>query len=580
MAKGQSLQNGSTLGAYSIVRLIGKGGMGEVYEARDVSLKRRVALKVINPEFIRDPEIITRFEIEGQTLAKGHHRNLVMIYSFGIDKGLHFLAMEYVEGESIADYLKTSRFSPQDAIPMFLEALDGVQYLHRCGVVHRDLKPGNIILSTEGTIKIVDFGIAKDFDSTSDLTRAGSFIGSVHYAAPEIAAGRECSRASDVFSLGVIFYEMLVGKRPFQGKALMEVLEKVKYEPMQFPEKMQNAIPFSLQTLIYSMCVKSEDQRTSDIPALRAELKRILNQDFQSGATNAEPKFPSDDKTLRLPEPVSSSGSNSNRSRAVREISPATDHSSPFAQWNFQAVLSHAKNPKFLVIVLILVMWGLIKGTNDGDTNQSFPDPAKYILPIEKVPSDPTPSEPVDSAVQALPRIEPVQIPEPKHYVKTEPLPTQQMNLPQQKPKLPSSTATSRRPTIEAARTRPVAKKPESSRLPSTIDSKLSTPALEPAIRLAAPELKAPRNGTIVLSSQGQVPVVFLWKSVDEAKYYEIQFAADSSFTAVFYSKKVRSPRFIYNGAFPQQSIYWRVRARKSDAQSNWTEPYQLQKSE
>lgn len=277
MAKGQSLQNGSRIGPYSIVRLIGRGGMGEVYEALDENLKRKVALKIISPQFTNDSEITTRFEHEGRTLAKVFHRNLVMIYAFGHEKGVYYIAMEFVEGQSISERLKDGRFRVREAIPLFIEILDAISSLHKMGIIHRDLKPGNIILRADSTVKIVDFGIAKDFGDNPELTRVGDFIGSAHYAAPEIASGEKCSPQSDIFSMGVIFFEMITGKRPFRGKTLMEVLEQVKTKKLKFPSDLR--IPDSLKDIISSMCEKSPENRASDIGTLQSELAQILSQE-------------------------------------------------------------------------------------------------------------------------------------------------------------------------------------------------------------------------------------------------------------------------------------------------------------
>lgn len=624
--------------------------MGEVYEAMDLSLNRKVALKIISPEFSSDKEITSRFEQEGRTLAKAQHKNLVMIYACGREGDVTYLAMEFVEGESIAQHLEKKTFPLREAIPLFIEMLDGMQYLHQSGIVHRDLKPQNIIIANHGNVKIVDFGIAKDFEANSDLTRAGVFIGSVHYAAPEIAAGQVCSSATDMFSLGVIFYEMLVGKRPFRGKSVIEVLDKVKNKPIVFPPHAAAEIPLSLQKLIMSMCEKVPAQRTKDILGLQRELHRILDHDLSPSQnrthTHAVVAPPTPAEPAATPTPANHTMVDNDWMIPIESRSSGTTS-------RFKA------NPIPYVVgavLIIVVFLAILQGKNEFPQAPETPQPVVELSPSElqkidsatqltrnppvteetdpltdfpiakpKVPTvavkpkvKPEETEPpiedlretqwepeADPGFEAVP--EPVREPAREHPPKQKPTasaPPTQVKRPDKKSSRttdPSGSITLKResrttkilrvpqPPIEEEPApiqelrRPISKAEKAlskKRTVAAVETTPSAPPPEPATRLATPELKSPRNGTIVLSQGKPVPIVFMWKKVAKAKYYEIQFSADPHFDSPFYSTRVNSSRFMYNGTFPEPSIYWRVRAGSPDEQSEWTEPSLLQKSE
>jgi len=201
-----------------ILDLIGHGGMGAVYKARQVRLDRLVALKIIAPDAAAEPGFAERFEREARSLAKLNHPHVVAVYDFGVADGIYFLIMEYVSGTDLRHLIQSKEVSAESALAMVPQICNALQFAHDQGIVHRDIKPENILIDLQGNVKIADFGLAKLVDRTSDyrtLTRAGQVVGTPHYMAPEqLDRPQEVDHRADVYSLGVVFYEMLTGELP------------------------------------------------------------------------------------------------------------------------------------------------------------------------------------------------------------------------------------------------------------------------------------------------------------------------------------------------------------------------------
>ncbi|MEZ4872084.1 MAG: serine/threonine-protein kinase [Bdellovibrionales bacterium] len=201
------IKPGDKVNNFTIVKSIGRGGMGQVYEALDDNLKRRVALKFLSIDLANDPEMVKRFQTEGMALAKIVHQHTVTVYSVGKHQGIPYIAMQYIEGLDLHDFIR-SKFpiAIDEAFDFWIQMLDGVKQLHDKKIIHRDLKPKNLIVDTSGILKIVDFGIAKIMqDDDHDLTQAGTVLGSLNYIAPEIARGEPATTQTDIRSLGIIF---------------------------------------------------------------------------------------------------------------------------------------------------------------------------------------------------------------------------------------------------------------------------------------------------------------------------------------------------------------------------------------
>ena len=228
---------GKTLSHYKVIEKIGSGGMGVVYRAEDTTLKREVAIKVLPEQFTKDPQRLARFEREAQLLAQLNHPNIAAIYGLEEAEGVRFLALELVEGETLAERVARGRLPVEEALEACRQIAEGVEAAHEKGVIHRDLKPANVKLTPEGTIKILDFGLAKAFEGempaadishsptlTEEMTRAGAILGTAAYMSPEQARGEEVDKRADIFAFGCVLYELLTGKRAFGGKTVTDTL--------------------------------------------------------------------------------------------------------------------------------------------------------------------------------------------------------------------------------------------------------------------------------------------------------------------------------------------------------------------
>jgi serine/threonine-protein kinase len=207
-------------GRYELHRRIGRGGMAEVYLARDRLLDRPVAIKILFPEFAADPSFVARFRREAQAAANLNHPNIVGVYDWGKERGTYYIVMEYVDGRTVSEIIRTDGpLDPKQAAGIAADVAAGLGFAHRKGVVHRDIKPGNILITGTGEVKVADFGIARAMTATTDddLTQVGSVMGTATYFSPEQAQGKPVDPRSDLYSLGVVLYEMLVGQPPFSG---------------------------------------------------------------------------------------------------------------------------------------------------------------------------------------------------------------------------------------------------------------------------------------------------------------------------------------------------------------------------
>jgi eukaryotic-like serine/threonine-protein kinase len=263
---------GRVVGNYRIVEQIGVGGMGTVYRALDVMLEREVALKAILPELASDPHIVERFRFEAKALARVNHPAIATIYSLFYDGADLFLAMEYVPGRSLSKVLRAEGAMPwQRAVPLFASALDGIEQAHRAGIVHRDLKPDNLMLTAAGTLKVMDFGIARAVGS-GHLTRTGLLVGTLRYMAPEQIRGEEVDRRTDVYALGAVLYEMLTGRVPFEGGSDYAILRaQVEDSPLP-PRALVPALPDWLERAVLTALAKSPADRFQSVEELRAFL--------------------------------------------------------------------------------------------------------------------------------------------------------------------------------------------------------------------------------------------------------------------------------------------------------------------
>ena len=267
-------------GRYELLRRIARGGMADVYLARDVSLDRQVAVKVLFPEFANDPSFVERFRREAKAAANLNHPNIVGIYDWGQEQGTYYIVMEYVVGRSMADVLRsTGPLSPDRAAEIASDVAEALSSAHSAGLVHRDVKLGNIIVSDDGQVKVADFGIATALAQRAgdNLTHIGSVMGTATYFSPEQARGKALDGRSDLYSLGVVLYEMIVGKPPFTADTSTAVAVKHVQERPLPPSMLGVTIAQSLEAIILKLLAKNPANRYPRADDLRADLLRYLD---------------------------------------------------------------------------------------------------------------------------------------------------------------------------------------------------------------------------------------------------------------------------------------------------------------
>ncbi|MBW3548488.1 MAG: Stk1 family PASTA domain-containing Ser/Thr kinase [Actinobacteria bacterium] len=266
---------------YELHRRIARGGMADVFLARDSLLDRPVALKVLFPEFATDPSFVQRFRREARAAANLSHPNIVSVYDWGEEDGTYFIVMEYVEGRSLAQIIRDEgRLHPDRAADVTSDIAAALGFAHRNGVVHRDVKPGNVIISPSGQVKVADFGIARAISTQENLTQAGTVMGTAAYFSPEQARGEKVDPRSDVYSLGVVLYEMLTGRPPFTGDSPVAVAYKHVQETPRPPRERNADIPADLDAIVLRAMAKNADDRYPSAEDLRSDLRR-----FRQGAT-------------------------------------------------------------------------------------------------------------------------------------------------------------------------------------------------------------------------------------------------------------------------------------------------------
>ena len=263
---------------YEILEKIGTGGMSDVYKAKDHKLNRFVAVKVLKQEFGENANFVSKFRIEAQAAAGLMHPNIVNVYDVGEENSIHYIVMELVEGITLKKYIeKKARLSYKEAVSIAIQVSMGIEAAHNNHIIHRDIKPQNIIISKDGKVKVTDFGIAK---AATSNTITSNVMGSVHYTSPEQARGGYSDEKSDIYSLGITMFEMLTGRVPFNGETTVAIAIKHIQEEMPSPAEFVPEIPGSVESIVLKCCQKSPDRRYQNVPELLADLKQsLLNPD-------------------------------------------------------------------------------------------------------------------------------------------------------------------------------------------------------------------------------------------------------------------------------------------------------------
>jgi serine/threonine protein kinase len=302
-----ALTPGFMLGPYQVDRLIGKGGMGEVYRACDTRLNRDVALKVLDASSPADPERLARFTREAQTTAQLNHPNIVAVYDVGSHAGVPFVVTELLDGETIRVKMRNGALPPRVAVRYALGIARGLVAAHRLGIAHRDLKPENIFITRDERVKILDFGLAKCRHETHGLrdssisTGPGTVLGTVGYMSPEQVRGLPTDHRSDIFSLGVILYEMMAGTAPFHGDSAVETLNAILKEDPPSLRRLVPQLPVELERVIGHCLEKAADDRFQTARDLIFSLALTLRPVQRAGRWPRKRTFLSSTRRLFAP---------------------------------------------------------------------------------------------------------------------------------------------------------------------------------------------------------------------------------------------------------------------------------------
>ena len=274
ITKGQKIND-----RYEIVKSIGEGGMANVYLAVDLILNRKVAIKILRGDLANDEKFIRRFQREALAASSLSHPNIVEMYDVGEDNGNYYIVMEYIEGKTLKQLLKKrGHLTVGEAVDIMLQITDGMVHAHDSYIIHRDLKPQNIMIQEDGQIKITDFGIAMALNSTQ-LTQTNSVMGSVHYLPPEQAAGKGATFKSDIYSLGILMYELVTGKLPFKGENAVEIALKQMKEPIPSVREEDESIPQSVENIILKACAKNPKNRYENAREMYYDLCKCLDEE-------------------------------------------------------------------------------------------------------------------------------------------------------------------------------------------------------------------------------------------------------------------------------------------------------------
>ena len=328
---------------YTILERIGGGGMADVYRAHDKLLDRSVAVKVLRSQFTDDEEFVSRFRREAQAAARLSHPNIVNIYDVGLDEQAYYIIMEYISGETLKDKIEREAPLPvETAVRIAIEIAEALEHAHQNNLVHCDIKPHNILVTRSGRIKVTDFGIARAVTS-STMTNSGTIIGSVHYFSPEQAKGSAVGAKSDIYSLGIVLYEMLTGHVPFAGESPISIALKHIQEDPKPPRELNPEIPPLVEAIIMKATHKDPAARFTDIGEMIADFTMAQN-------------YLSDDRTRRLSR-------NDFPTQILPQITSPAEHEPPQVSAQADSRLPHANGKKRPKIWLWAVLFFLLIGS-------------------------------------------------------------------------------------------------------------------------------------------------------------------------------------------------------------------------
>lgn len=401
---------GRTLsGRYKIEELLGQGGMSAVYKATDPNLKRVVAIKLIHQHLSTDPSFVLRFESEAAAVASLRHPNIVQVYDFNNDNGIYYMVLEFIPGETLQDRLKRlvqdkRKLPPEDAIRFTVNIADAVGYAHQRGMVHRDIKPANIMLDIHGQGILMDFGIVKILGGESH-TSTGAVVGTARYMSPESIRGEVADHRSDIYSLGVTFYEMLSGRPPFVADSAMTLMMMHLNDPIPDIREFRSDIPSEVIAVLEKCMAKNREDRYQSAAELSRDLKRALGSlGGQATSVGIKKQSVTDEKTELQPVPPAAASKPDLPSATVAQSVPPTSPPPvpiPEASSPAQPKPSSRRNLYFAGGAILLFLCcvggffaaranGLLAGRTPTETPTSPPTATFTLPPTEPVILAPT----------------------------------------------------------------------------------------------------------------------------------------------------------------------------------------------
>ena len=376
---------------YEIIDKVGSGGMSDVYKAKCHKLNRFVAIKVLKSEFSEDKSFVSKFRVEAQSAAGLTHPNIVNVYDVGEDEGIYYIVMELIEGITLKKYIeKKGQLPVKEAISIAIQVAQGIEAAHNNHIIHRDIKPQNIMISREGKVKVTDFGIAR---AASTHTISGNAMGSVHYISPEQAKGAYIDEKSDIYSLGISLYEMITGKVPFEGDTTVSVALQHINEDMPNPKQFVQGLPISVEKIIAKCTQKKSERRYLKVSSLIADLKKSLitpDEDFVQlipMANNGTTVLISDDEVSVIKKEANSDTTNSDNLEEKDYNDNLSDDDDVFGDEDIDSVspkldkiitISGIVGAVVVAIVVILVLIKAFGGCDSGSSDgKETPTPSE-----------------------------------------------------------------------------------------------------------------------------------------------------------------------------------------------------------
>src|SRR5947199_4323543 len=353
MAVSDTLINTLFDGRYRIMRKLGTGGMANVYLAEDQELGRRVAIKILNDRHANDDQFVERFRREAKNAAALSHPNIVSIYDRGEAEGSYYIAMEYLDGRSLKELIVSRGPAPVGvAVEYARQILQALRFAHRHGIVHRDIKPHNVLVDAEGRVKVTDFGIARA--GTSQMTEVGSIVGTAQYLSPEQAKGTAVDQRSDIYSLGIVLYELLTGAVPFTGDTPVEIAMKHISETPDVPSALRPEIPHDLDLVVTRALAKDPAERYQSAEEMDADLDRVLR-----GVAIARETEESATQILSAPTTIMSAAAATQATRVAPPRRAAAAPPPPPVYYDYDEPITRRPIWPWLLALLFIVAAGI-----------------------------------------------------------------------------------------------------------------------------------------------------------------------------------------------------------------------------